>query len=638
MILSLIYIFALLLIGVLIVIQFKLSDIIKIVSFSIPIGILITGWIVFLISLAFGKLCIKSILFSDVIFLAIIFLYILKKRKYIRKKIRMMKYPKFNEFIFPFFLFILLSSYFLFGFHFDNKGNLLCYNGFCSDGPWHIILINSFVNSKVIHNFPLFYGANMVYPSMIDFITSILVTDGINIFTSIKIIDILLIFSIVFSLFYFLRKLTKNLFISNMTMLFFFFFSPSLENYIFRFLFPHIIPSERILYFHFFNFANVIMDIFHPQRSYLIGFPIVMIFLYFLLEAINKKEYDIKHIIIMGIVVGILPFFHTHSFIAINIFAIILLFEWFDAYIVYLLTVLTVSFPQIFFIITQHKANNFFGVIINAYFWNITKYGFFIDRLSFWLLGFGFILITGIIGFLLNKSKKINLFALPPIVTFILINIVRMQPSFGDSNKLTIYLLLFLALYSAILVNKLIHSSRYFLRIISIMIIIVLMMGFTLVLYHDWYSNRLKIYETDSYNENYPILFHKCDFVIAKKIYNATSPDDILLSYYTNTFVSPIYLSRRQVFMDNIIYLKDIGILRNDGKSPDDVSKIVNNIYTTGNMSDIVRENITCIFVSPRERYAYGNGIYNFSGDTHFKDVLNLECGGSKFNLFCIKD
>jgi len=66
-------------------------------------------------------------------------------------------------------------------------------------------------------------------------------------------------------------------------------------------------------------------------------------------------------------------------------------------------------------------------------------------------------------------------------------------------------------------------------------------------------------YEEDRYNENYPILYHRCDFLLADAIKNNTRNNSVILTYYSNSFVNPLTLTNRQEFMNIKRYLDNIG-------------------------------------------------------------------------------
>jgi len=66
------------------------------------------------------------------------------------------------------------------------------------------------------------------------------------------------------------------------------------------------------------------------------------------------------------------------------------------------------------------------------------------------------------------------------------------------------------------------------------------------------------------------------------------------------------------------------------------MTDIIDHIYKTGDVNEIKKYNIDYIFISQRERNAYGNELYNFLDDKRFNQVINLTCGGSKFYLFSL--
>ncbi len=182
------------------------------------------------------------------------------------------------------------------------------------------------------------------------------------------------------------------------------------------------------------KWVNPIADMLVPQRATLFGWSLLFPGLYLLRRA--AFEEDLKCFLPLGILMGLMPLVHTHSFVALAIFSLIfflrallrrpnkkLLLSWLLCGVCALL----LSLPQLL-AFTFAQSGSFLHLHFN---WANETDGF------FWFyiknLGLLFILLP-VAFFRLEKREKV--FCIGAIVLWILAEFVQFQPNPYDNNKL----------------------------------------------------------------------------------------------------------------------------------------------------------------------------------------------------------
>jgi hypothetical protein len=189
--------------------------------------------------------------------------------------------------------------------------------------------------------------------------------------------------------------------------------------------------------------GNAIAGFLVPQRAFLLGFTISVWALaglvYVLLERGNRKH-DKIILTISGVLVGVLPIAHIHSFIAIFVITLPLCYvasllrrEWLDlAYYVVPASVISIALYLLFIA----------GGIENPDFikWypGWTAKGGFWGWIVMWLKLWGLTLPLAILGFVLlrNRSLVIQTFFVGFFILFAVSNLLLFQPITWDNSKL----------------------------------------------------------------------------------------------------------------------------------------------------------------------------------------------------------
>lgn len=196
-----------------------------------------------------------------------------------------------------------------------------------TDWPVHFAIISSFAKSD---NFPpenpLYAGQIISYPFFADFLSSILQVLGVSLKTSIVFPSVVLSISSVFLVYYLgilitgkkssaIVGLLVGLFWGGLGFLYFFSDLINSSNFFETLKFPlkeYTFYQEKNLWFFNFVYAELL-----PQRAFLFGLPMFLISLILLFIGLtnNKKSY----LLVSGYIAGIMPFFHTHSYLSLLI-------------------------------------------------------------------------------------------------------------------------------------------------------------------------------------------------------------------------------------------------------------------------------------------------------------------------------
>lgn len=294
---------------------------------------------------------------------------------------------------------------------------------------------------------PLFAGAPFRYHFVADYISALLLRNGLSLVQATIIPSTLLSYMLIFSIYIFFRSLFHSYKTAMLaTLLFFFNGGLGFIHYVI-FLFQ----KNPILYTYpplfqwtqidnaSIHYINFITDIFIPQRPFLLGMPITVCILLFLwrnYETSWKSRY--RSWFFIGCLAGLLPIIHIHSFWIIMIVGIYLMvlditkrtsrIHW----IAFFSTALLLSIPQLLFF-TENISRSFIHL---EPLW--MAQGNFIQWMWFWLNN------IGIMFFLIPLSykfapKKILWFSIPFLMLFVAANFIIFQPYEWDNRKFFIY-------------------------------------------------------------------------------------------------------------------------------------------------------------------------------------------------------
>lgn len=202
-----------------------------------------------------------------------------------------------------------------------------------TDWPIHFAIISSFVQSNnIFPQNPQYAGQILTYPFFSDFLSAVLQVLGENIKNSLVIPGIVLSIAFITNLYYFGNLITRSkrisvagifvgIFSGGIGFVYFFNDLISSSDKLKTLLQPpheYTFYQEKGLWFFSFLYSELL-----PQRSFLFGLPLFFLVLIFLIIGLIKEEKRI--LVLAGIALGIMPFFHMHAFISIIMFNLIFL-------------------------------------------------------------------------------------------------------------------------------------------------------------------------------------------------------------------------------------------------------------------------------------------------------------------------
>ncbi|MDI6811049.1 MAG: hypothetical protein QMD80_05160 [archaeon] len=295
-----------------------------------------------------------------------------------------------------------------------------------------------------------------------DFYSAVLMKGGLDLRSSIIIPNILFQFSF-FGLFYSLAyRLTDLKKVGILSTLIFIFSG-----------FPHGLESVGI------HFLNPIYAVIMPQRTAILGLGISFAVYILLFHALFMKEDEgkeknpaIKELILAGVLTGLLPYIHAHSFMVtafvslfLSSFAVIKKREMDFKIFFFLFTpLILLSLPQIIPIRSQ-VSGDFFVFFpgwagenketIIGFDWSSISTTFFSSAKAvfvlakFWVLNMGILFFLLPLGFLKAKSE-LRTFYLPFLFLFFIANFIKFQPWYFDNYKIFIHWLAFTAVLASL--------------------------------------------------------------------------------------------------------------------------------------------------------------------------------------------
>ena len=194
--------------------------------------------------------------------------------------------------------------------------------------------------------------------------------------------------------------------------------------------------AEKRMWFFTFLYSEIL-----PQRAFLFGLPIFCLILLLVITGWKKRK--LSHFAVAGVLSGILPFFHTHTFMSVVFLAItaaliagaIVFFKkdaglrkrYLETVFLYFLPLVFLVLPQIPLFLPQSQGLPFeFG-------WLKGKENFFL----FWFKNTGFFIPLFLLGLWKGKfSGLIKLLGVSAWILFILPNIFRFAPWGYDNLKI----------------------------------------------------------------------------------------------------------------------------------------------------------------------------------------------------------
>ncbi len=455
--------------------------------FSVVVGHALSIWLVFLLvcmnkslSISVILLCIGMCAFASII----LFRQTKKAGKWsvtdLKGKIEETWYE--DKYTLSFLVFVLLyvAGMNLYGvFRPDDTGSLYAFHTVWADYPFHTSIVTSFVYRDTF-SFPLanpqFLDLETHYPFIMDFYSAVLMKGGLDLRSAIIIPNVLFQLSL-FGLLYFLAyRLTGRKGAGICATVIFILAG-----------FPGGLQSVGI------HFLNPMYAVIMPQRTAIIGMAISFVVYLLLFHALCAKKREEtpalertgthKELILAGVLIGLLPYIHAHSFMATGFVALFLAVfsviknpfkksvygkmlrkEDLKIFIFLFLPLLLLSLPQILYIrtgVSQDFLVFFPGwadtnrEMIMGFDWSsflpafssAVKTATLIE--TFWALNAGGLIILLSLGFYKARNEA-RIFYLPFLLLFVIANVVKFQPWYFDNYKLFLHWLALTAIMATL--------------------------------------------------------------------------------------------------------------------------------------------------------------------------------------------
>ncbi|HHT9112839.1 MAG: hypothetical protein HZA47_02055 [Planctomycetes bacterium] len=532
------------------------------IAYGTVIGLGLYTWIVYLFSLMWG-LQIKSLYISAILLIALCSVILIIKwtsfKESILSEIRDIK----NDFLLntiSYYVHIAVFSFFTTIFWrlfyrtiiWKKDGMYIGLPNNYGDLPLHLAYITSFVwGNNIPPQDPSFAGEKLAYPFLSDFLSAIFLKLGLD-FRDILFIPGLLLTVAFYSIFYyFAYRLTKRRFTAVISA-FIFFFTGGFGFYYFLQDLSHTsgniwsflmnlprdytkIPSLNYHWITPLTCLNI------PQRPFLFGFPITMLIFTLLYTGIEHKKW--REFLFAGVLAGALPFFHSHSFLAMLMVTIplgIIFWDW-RKWILFFMPAFILSLPQVLYLSGHVGGGSFFKP---SFGWTAGKENYF----WFWLKNTGLfwpLIIAGFTTiFIFRKGTDhrapthLGFYSLPFMILFLLPNMVLFAPWNWDNIKILIYWFLGTTPMAALALTCLYKNKRF--RIPSRIGFFIIMFVLTVAGGIDVF--RYAVAPISGWKE-----FSAEEVKLAKRISIETPPDAIFLN--APIFNHPVFLSGRKSLM-----------------------------------------------------------------------------------------
>jgi hypothetical protein len=556
-------------------------------AIAFPIGFVIAAFLALSMEAAASVFSQWIVLASSLVMLALSYILYRKspgrdmfRLKVIRRQFLKQKWFYISVFIVLAALLVLMT----YGVH-NAANGIHGADNYGTDFLFHV----SIGNSVVYTGFPpkLLYIANQTnaFPFIADFYTSILAYTGINIVNSWYMTNYPLWYSLVLLSVYFISIIIKRRYAAIVGFLLFMLCSLWLNAVILYamgvslpYLPVSILQSDvqhgwiNLFTQPIFNFSDPLVSNFAPQHDYLLGFPYALTLLILVYLAFFSRELKIlkrgmsKEFLFAGLLVGLMPLVHPFSMVFIFIFALVALFYslykskgkraavFMRCWLPFGLMAIAVAAPLILYIHSASLAPGFFGSMLDNSVWYQYGKGILTSvalHIAFWFETIGALLVLGLVGMWLFR-KRLIIF-LPAFIALALVNVIRLQPNFGDSNKIVIYFLLFMAIAAAELLVVMWKRGLAFKAIAVALFFAVTLSGFVGE-YYALSGSSLLVSRTELNATSWLINNTPSGAVIADNCYNTV-------------FGLISSVGRRRVVLEDMPYPASVG-LYNESRNP----------------------------------------------------------------------
>lgn len=419
------------------------------IFYGVLIGFVVSTWIGYIEALIFG-LDLNTVIFISAFLLILTFLSLFINYRPIKNQV----VPPLKNFLkSEVIVQILILSCILFPVLYELFGRViiwkddgihtgLIYN--FGDLPYHWSMLNSFLYGE---NFPpqipFYSGYPLRYYFMANFFTALLMKSGLSLWGAFTLQGMVLSTALVATLYLFTYRVTKNKIAASLSP-FLFFFNGGLG--FINFFKDLIAHKGNIINFLLnmkdysnmgelgYRWINTTTSLLVTQRPFLFGFPMSIMVLTLLWQGI--KEPKKSYFLMAGVIAGMLPLFHTPSWLSLGIISAVLLcvfpsrrWLWFFIPAGFL------ALPQAYYLMPKgESAGHFFHIHLG---WVANE----TNIILFYLKNTGLFIpiLLGTLIFTKSLSSSQKKFAIPFLVVFLIANLIQFTPWDWDNLKILIY-------------------------------------------------------------------------------------------------------------------------------------------------------------------------------------------------------
>ena len=351
---------------------------------------------------------------------------------------------------------------------YPRKGAL--YTGQCTYGDMamHLGFITSMAEQRM---FPPFYSilpqAKLCYPFLCDSVSASLYLLGTGL-SAAYILPMAIALADVFAGVWFLCKSIcreKGAALLGWTLFFFcggFGTLYFLGKYSFTDLFTGFYKTPTNLTPEGIRWVNVVVDMLLPQRATLFGWSLLMACLWLLVQAVFLEHE--QYFLPAGILGGLLPMVHTHSYLALGLCAACWMLgsllqegmtrRWWKHWLLFGIPAVALALPQVLFWTMDSVGGNSQFLRLNLDWVNGLQENWFL----FWLKNLGPLFLVFPAAYFTRPVERRMLFS-PALLIFVLCEVLVFQPNVYDNNKLMYIGWLLVCLCSA---DAVLHALRRF--------------------------------------------------------------------------------------------------------------------------------------------------------------------------------
>lgn len=331
-------------------------------------------------------------------------------------------------------LYIISSRVFLS----QGPGGLHSIHPVWGDLPIHLAFITSIAyGANLPPVYPIMPSVPAHYPFMIDFVSAVLVNLGASLRSAVLLPNILLYACLATLVYALVREALGENSAADLAAPVVF-FAGGLQ-------FLHAIMfktfSDGELGQAGYHLHNTTWAFLLPQRTTLIGLSVFSAILLLLVRGISLNRHNRRrHFALAGLMAGLLPLFHAHSFLSVSVVAGgIALFHVRDRSgiedaLLFVLPIILLATPQVVSMSGQFSRE---GFIRQQWWWMVDEGATTKDVIWFWCKNLGVILLTYLIGlYRLPRKALILVVATAPLL--LIPNVVVLQPWEWDNSKLVL--------------------------------------------------------------------------------------------------------------------------------------------------------------------------------------------------------